>query len=429
MAAKIQIKSDSVGNFGGIFLVLDRFDNVGMSDLVDNSLGCRRFNSKYSHSDIVKTILATFASGGSCIEDSRRISEQISENSQGYRPCSPDVILNSFGELSSNPDFSRSESGIEYKFCYNPELTQLAVKGLLLCEQIDAGAKHVFDYDNQFIPAEKYDATFSYKKAMGYFPGVAQVDGLPFFVENRDGNANVKYRQAETLEKAYAALEENGVKVGQSRMDCGSYSKEIVRTVASHSERFYIRARGCDTLRKRILEMEETEWESVEINHIKCQLASIPFTAFMEEEGYRLVVQRTPREDGQSDLFEGEHVYRCILTNDKEMSNKDVVIFYNQRGSTERCFDCMNNDFGWSHLPCSFMEKNTVFMGLMIFLHNFYRYFLGLLEGKGFGLTKTSRVKAFVYRFAAVPFKWVTIGTRRILRLFTPNRNYLQLQV
>lgn len=75
------------------------------------------------------------------------------------------------------------------------------------------------------------------------------------------------------------------------------------------------------------------------------------------------------------------------------------------------------------------METNTVFMGIMVFLHNYYRYFLCILEGKGFGLKKTSRMKAFVFRFASVPFKWVTVGTRRLLRLYTTNLAYLQLQV
>lgn len=75
------------------------------------------------------------------------------------------------------------------------------------------------------------------------------------------------------------------------------------------------------------------------------------------------------------------------------------------------------------------METNTVFMGIMVFLHNYYRHFLCILEGKGFGLKKTSRVKAFVFRFASVPFKWVTVGARRMLWLYTDNPAYLQLQV
>ena len=101
MSAKIQLKSDLVGTFGGIFLMLDHFNKAGLDKLVDKSLGNRRFNAKYSYSDIFKTLLATYATNGSCIEDSRRISGQISEKSQDYRLCSPDILLNSFNELVS----------------------------------------------------------------------------------------------------------------------------------------------------------------------------------------------------------------------------------------------------------------------------------------------------------------------------------------
>ena len=35
---------------------------------------------------------------------------------------------------------------------------------------------------------------------------------------------------------------------------------------------------------------------------------------------------------------------------------------YNLRGGKERIFDDMNNGFGWSRLPKSFMAENTVFL-------------------------------------------------------------------
>ena len=101
MSAKIQLKSDLVGTFGGIFLMLDHFNTASLDKLVDKLLENRRFNAKYSYSDIFKTLLATYATNGSCIEDSRRISGQISEKSQDYRLCSPDILLNSFKELVS----------------------------------------------------------------------------------------------------------------------------------------------------------------------------------------------------------------------------------------------------------------------------------------------------------------------------------------
>lgn len=133
--------------------------------------------------------------------------------------------------------------------------------------------------------------------------------------------------------------------------------------------------------------------------------------------------------DGQTDIHDGQYVYRCILTNDNKLGLREIVEFYNQRASTERCFDCMNNDFGWACLPCSSMKANTVFMILTAFIHNFYRYFLGLVANAAFGLKTTSRVKRFVFSFVSVPFKWVECGTRKMLRLYTNNDAYLRLQV
>ena len=81
------------------------------------------------------------------------------------------------------------------------------------------------------------------------------------------------------------------------------------------------------------------------------------------------------------------------------------VEFYNLRGGKERIFDDMNNGLGWSRLPKSFMAENTVFLLLSALIHNFYKTIMSRLDTKAFGLKKTSRIKAFVFRFISVPAK------------------------
>ena len=61
-------------------------------------------------------------------------------------------------------------------------------------------------------------------------------------------------------------------------------------------------------------------------------------------------------------MFGVIYTYRCILTNDWLSTEKDIITFYNERGASEKNFDIQNNDFGWSHLPFSFMAENMVFM-------------------------------------------------------------------
>ena len=81
---------------------------------------------------------------------------------------------------------------------------------------------------------------------------------------------------------------------------------------------------------------------------------------------------------------------------------------YNKRGTAEQVFDRQNNDFGWAHLPKSFMNQNTVFLLITAMAANFYRYIVALpLMAVLFGIKATDRVKSFLFRFIAVPAKWV----------------------
>lgn len=41
------------------------------------------------------------------------------------------------------------------------------------------------------------------------------------------------------------------------------------------------------------------------------------------------------------------------MTNDFDLTNDDVVFFYNARGASEREFDILKNDFGWNKKPFS----------------------------------------------------------------------------
>ena len=81
-------------------------------------------------------------------------------------------------------------------------------------------------------------------------------------------------------------------------------------------------------------------------------------------------------------MFGVIYTYRCILTNDWVSTEKDIITFYNERGASEKNFDIQNNDFGWSHLPFSFMAENMVFMMVTAMLKNFYLYLVRHISEK-----------------------------------------------
>lgn len=49
------------------------------------------------------------------------------------------------------------------------------------------------------------------------------------------------------------------------------------------------------------------------------------------------------------------------------------------------------------------MAENTVFLLLTALIHNFYKTIMNKLDTKAFGLKKTSRIKAFIFRGEGVP--------------------------
>lgn len=232
----------------------------------------------------------------------------------------------------------------------------------------------------------------------------------------------IRFYQADTLERIYSNIEGHGIRIGSSRMDCGSYSQDIIKVVMAHSERFYIRAERYEWLYDEI--KKHTDWTEAEINDEKYELRSFPFVSFDEIRHCRLVVLRQKRLEGDNDLFEGEYTYRCILTNDWEKTDEEVVLFYNQRGDWERIFDQMDNDFGWKRLPKSFMNENAVFMLLTAMARNFYLFIVHKAVMQKFGIMATSRIKRFILRFISVPAKWIVTARSHILNIYTSSRPY-----
>ena len=135
---------------------------------------------------------------------------------------------------------------------------------------------------------------------------------------------------------------------------------------------------------------------------------------------------------GLKELAEENIIYKSE-TSDKSYSfntaqkltstEKDIITFYNERGASEKNFDIQNNDFGWSHLPFSFMAENMVFMMVTAMLKNFYLYLVRHISDKVKPLKKTSRLKAFILHFVSVPAKWVRTGRQNVLNLYT-NKTY-----
>ena len=98
--AKVQIKSEKLTPFGGIFSIMEQFDSM-LSPIIDQTLGQRcRSIIGYKYSEIVRSLMSVYFCGGSCVEDvTSHLMRHLSYHPT-LRTCSSDTILRAIKELT-----------------------------------------------------------------------------------------------------------------------------------------------------------------------------------------------------------------------------------------------------------------------------------------------------------------------------------------
>jgi hypothetical protein len=285
----------------------------------------------------------------------------------------------------------------------------------------------IIDYDNTIIFNNKADSKNTYKKAYGYCPGVGIIGKNVVYVENRNGNSDVRTFQDQTLTRMFNLLDANNIKIKVFRADSGSYLNEVVKLVNKKANHFYIKARMNAAVARAINDIEcwrkiETATETIYRGEIEYK----PFIKAHKEakskeplKTHRLVVSKIERKDKQVNLFTNEAcIYSAIITNDYQKSSDDIVYFYNQRGTIEKEFDVLKNDFGWNNLTFSKLEQNTVFMIFTAICRNLYHHIITLFSQKCEFLKANFRIKKFIFRFITIPAKWIKTSREYKLRIY-----------
>ena len=223
---------------------MEQFTSL-LSSTIDSTLGLRCKLYGYQYSEIIRSLLCVYFCGGSCVEDvTTHLMSHLSLHPT-LRTCSADTILRAINELARENISYTSDAGKSYGFNTADTLNTLLLNCLLATGQLKEGGEYDVDFDHQLIETEKYDAKPTYKKFLGYRPGVAVIGDMIVGIENSDGNTNVRFHQEDTLKRIFERLEEKKLTVNRFRADCGSCSEDIVDEVRKHCRTFYIRANRC----------------------------------------------------------------------------------------------------------------------------------------------------------------------------------------
>lgn len=183
--AKVAIKYENIVPYGGIFYVMDEFKRTRLGNLVDSRLGKRCSSYGFQYSDILLALFCIYLCGGDHIEDITTVLGKYLKTAPDARIPSSDTIARGMKELRALSIAYTSKTGAVYMHDPALKLNSLLIDMLQQLGLLKRNSCIDVDFDNEFIPTEKNDALFSYKKQRGYFPGVATVGPLIIGIENR----------------------------------------------------------------------------------------------------------------------------------------------------------------------------------------------------------------------------------------------------
>lgn len=384
MLTKIINSVKKITPFGGLFFVINDLKNKGLAKLIDTHLGKRVKQAKYSYSDIILNWSYCNLCGAERLEDIEKLRDSLDMKLPSHDALG--TVMKSFATKTETITKEK-----DHQFNIHKPLNNLMVDTALKLNLLNKKERYTLDYDNTIIEAKKYDSTKTYVHSYGYQPGVSFIDKVPVYIEGRNGNSNASYKLTETIQRTMAILDKKGIKIKRFRSDAAASQVKLMKYLEGRDIEFFIRYRKSKDM-VGLLQYAPLKWSPMMIGERNYDVTSIDSSELERpEHSYRIVVTRYK--------VAGEYCYRGIITNNSEMSDQDVIYFYNKRGAIERNFDDLKNNFNWHRLPFSFLNENTVFMIISAITSIIYQYLIRKFSKKVNFVKAKWRLRKFIYHF------------------------------
>ena len=248
--------------------------------------------------------------------------------------------------------------------------------------------KITLDIDATVIESNKRSAQFMYKKHRGYTPMIGHIceTGQVVAAQFREGNESANKKNLEFIQRCQSALPE-GVSVSHVRMDAAGDQAAVINHVMDNAMGFAIRANMDGTVKATLSGIKNCDWRPLVYRDGSEsdteQVCRTLHVMTKTPQAFTLVVQRKRIDDddnSQLDIFinsddetvaRGRYIYRAIATNLDELTDSEVVHWYNQRSETsENRLKELRSDFAAARLPCGDFDANAAWLMLSSIAYN-----------------------------------------------------------
>ena len=232
------------------------------------------------------------------------------------------------------------------------------------------------DIDATVIESSKRAARYTYKKHRGYTPMVghiAETDQV-VAVEFREGNESPNKENLQFIQRCESALPD-GVSVSDVRIDAAGYQAAVINYAMNNGMGFAIRAKMDSAVKETLSEIKDCEWRPLvyrDCSESDTEQVCCTLHVMTKTEAFTLVVQRKRIDDDENPYWDtlinsddetgvrGHYKYRAIATNIDNLSNPEVVHFFNQRGeASENRIKELRSDFAAARLLFGDIHANA----------------------------------------------------------------------
>jgi hypothetical protein len=414
--------------FGGAIPVLKQIKAFKIPELIRECLGTRVKQAKYGYDDVIIAWMLTNLCGGMRLDHITKLRRSL-DIIPGLKLPSHDTlgrVMKSLateitttehvhrGKIKNQKEAKRKGRKTYEIITYretneNDPLNELLVKCTKKMGLLKENKSYTLDMDATLIPTKCFSAKKNYKKQYGHQPMVSCIDKLPVYIGMRNGNVSPGAEIKECLEKTIGFLEKSKIKVDKVRLDGGSYSKNGFQFLDEKEIKFYSGIVSSKVIMDKIEAINSWKQFSLETSTVfwECEAGCFTHTLFKSEKPYRYVVLRVLKKNSYKapshwTSGNGKYAYKIIVTNDLTSSEYDIVKFYNNRGTAERNFDDLKNNFAWRLPPFCEMNQNTVFIIISALTSNVYQGLLQMFSKKIPELRLNARLREFIYIFMSV---------------------------
>jgi hypothetical protein len=421
---KLETTNDILTSRGGLTVLAQVMSQLNLSVLINQHFPPPGSNRGYWASDYVNTFIMMLNEGGQCLEDVRHLKRESDLLSV--------LGLDTLPSADAMGDWLRrhgkSKTGINALARINKPILSAALHDR---------KRVTLDIDATPILCSKRDAKYTYLKKSGYMPMVGHIEEVSQIVsmEFRRGNVPPAKDNLGFIKQCMAALPE-GVRVSKLRIDAAGYQAAILDYAVEQHIDYAVRAKMSAELREMILSRADSDWQAVVTRNGKqCeQETSCRLTHMMQasEHPFTVVVQRRVKKGQQSlelgddengeSAEHGGYLYRAIATNRDDMTNSELIHWYNQRAEhSENRIKELKNDFAASQLPCGDFKANELYFGLCGLAYNVFALMRQLLPEQW----AQNRVSTIRWRLYALAGKLVRHGRQWTIKMSDANQALL----